>query len=104
MLTVVLQLDVLDYLIEQISISSQPLSEQVVLDADDSPDGSDDTNLSLLRGRSIKNVRSRVWICSLHGAVEASVTMLKNRFPIESSVVVLPESCPLRTLFCVFRL
>jgi len=104
LLTIVLQLDVLDYLISQVSIPDHPFSEQLMLDTDDSSDEGDDTNFSLLRNRSLKNVLSRVCISLHHGVDETFGAILKNHFYINLSSIVQLEPCSLRTLFCVFRI
>lgn len=100
---VVIQFDTLDYLNEQISIPASTAIGQVLQNADDAQAGNDITHLSSHR-TGIKKIRIRIsmWLNELSGLPATEST---HPHPLASHAnTSLWRPCPLRTLFCVFRL
>ena len=105
LLTVILQLDILDYLTTtHFSIPVQTITEQTIQDADDVQEESDDTNLSLQRSRTIQKNRRRGMVCQQYSISIPILHPLQNQSQADSINAIRLETCPLRTLFCVFRI
>lgn len=102
-MVVVIQLDTLDHLSEQISIPTSTAIGQVIQDADEAPAGNDLTNLSSHR-TGIKKIRIRItmWLNELFGLPVTDTTHPHPLVTLHNTPLWRP--CPLRTLFCVFRL
>lgn len=105
LLAVILQLDILDYLTStHFHISTQTITEQTIQDADDVQDVSDDTNLSLQRSKTIQKNRIRGMVCQQNSLSIPILYLLQDR-PLPDCInTIRQETCPLRTLFCVFRI
>ena len=105
LLTVILQLDIIDYLTTtHFSIPVQTITEQTIQDADDVQEESDDTNLSLQRSRTIQKNRIRGMVCQQYSISIPILHPLQNHSQADSINAIRLETCPLRTLFCVFRI
>lgn len=104
LLMVVLQLDMLDYIKGQITISTQISSELVVQDADGVEEDGDDSSLSLQRIRNLKKIRTRVLHCTQIWS-KVPVLDVERHYPsIVHGKWTPQEHCPLLTLFCIFRI
>ena len=105
LLTVILQLDILDYLTTtHFSIPAQTITEQTIQDADDVQEESDDTSLSLQHSRAIQKSRIREMVCLQNGLNIPILHLLQVRSHTNCINAIWQETCPLRTLFCVFRI
>lgn len=105
LLTVILQLDILDYLTStHFPLPTQTTTEQTVQDADDVQEESDDTSLSLQHSRAIQKSRIREMVCLQNGLNIPILHLLQVRSHTNCINAIWQETCPLRTLFCVFRI
>lgn len=105
LLTVILQLDILDYLTStHFPLPTQTTIEQTVQDADDVQEESDDTSLSLQHSRAIQKSRIREMVCLQNGLNIPILHLLQVRSHTNCINATWQETCPLRTLFCVFRI
>ena len=105
LLTVILQLDILDYLTStHFPLPTQTTREQTVQDADDVQEESDDTSLSLQHSRAIQKSRIREMVCLQNGLNIPILHLLQVRSHTNCINAIRQETCPLRTLFCVFRI
>ncbi|MBE6286928.1 MAG: hypothetical protein E7099_01880 [Mediterranea massiliensis] len=100
---VVIPFDTLDYLNEQISIPTSSANGQVLQNADDEQAENDIAHFSSHR-TGIKKIRIRIsmWLNELFGL---PTTESRHPHPLTGHAnSSLWRPCPLRTLFCVFRL
>lgn len=103
-LIVVLQLDMLDYLVEQISIPSLSVSEQIIQNGDEAQEEGNDSDLSFQRSRSIQKSRIRIIFNQKNGWNEFFVDVQQNYSFVDYPPIIHQVACSFRTLFCVFRI